>query len=55
MANKYVEGCPGRRYCGGFDISDVVEVQTIIRAKKLLGCPFVNVQPYSGAAGERIN
>ena len=33
MANKYVEGCPGRRYCGGFDISDVVEVQTIIRAK----------------------
>ena len=55
MANKYVEGCPGRRYCGGFGISDVVEVQTIIRAKKLLGCPFVNVQPYSGAAGERIN
>ena len=55
MANRYVEGYPGRRYCGGFDISDVVEVQTIIRAKKLLGYPFVNVQPYSGAVGERIN
>src|SRR6201987_5137095 len=49
MTNKYAEGYPGRRYYGGCEFIDGAETLAIERAKRLFGCPFVNVQPHSGA------
>jgi len=49
LTNKYAEGYPGRRYYGGCEFVDVAETLAIERARKLFGCPFVNVQPHSGA------
>ena len=37
MTNKYAEGYPGRRYYGGCEFHDVVEVLAISRAKELFG------------------
>jgi glycine hydroxymethyltransferase len=49
FVNKYSEGYPGKRYYGGNEVVDKVEVLAQERAKKLFGVPFVNVQPYSGS------
>ena len=49
LTNKYAEGYPGRRYYGGCEFVDQVEVLAINRAKKLFGAQHVNVQPHSGA------
>jgi len=49
FTNKYSEGYPKKRYYGGNDIVDEIELLTIERAKKLFGCEHVNVQPYSGS------
>jgi len=49
LTNKYAEGYPGRRYYGGCEHVDVVEMLAIERAKKLFGCAFANVQAHSGA------
>jgi len=49
LTNKYAEGYPGRRYYGGCEFVDVVEMIAIERAKALFGCAFANVQPHSGA------
>ncbi|MEX2009324.1 MAG: serine hydroxymethyltransferase [Dongiaceae bacterium] len=49
LTNKYAEGYPSRRYYGGCEFVDVAETLAIERARKLFGCPFVNVQPHSGA------
>ncbi len=49
LTNKYAEGYPGRRYYGGCEFVDVVEMLAIERAKQLFGCGFANVQPHSGA------
>jgi len=49
LTNKYAEGYAGRRYYGGCEHVDEVEVLAIERAKKLFNCEFVNVQPHSGA------
>ena len=49
LTNKYAEGYPGRRYCGGCEYVDVTEQLAIDRAKKLFDCTFANVQPHSGA------
>src|SRR2546427_9621492 len=49
MTNKYAEGYPGRRYYGGCEFVDVVEVLAIDRAKQLFGADHVNVQPHSGS------
>lgn len=49
LTNKYAEGYSGKRYYGGCEFVDVVETIAIERAKKLFGCDYVNVQPYSGA------
>lgn len=50
FTNKYAEGYPGRRYYGGQQWTDAVEMLAINRAKKLFGAEHVNVQPLSGAA-----
>lgn len=49
FTNKYSEGYPGRRYYGGQEYTDVVELLAIERACKLFNCLFANVQPHSGA------
>ena len=49
LTNKYSEGYPKKRYYGGNDVVDDVEILAQERAKKLFGVPFVNVQPYSGS------
>jgi len=49
FVNKYSEGYPGKRYYGGNEVVDKVEVLAQERAKKLFGVPFANVQPYSGS------
>lgn len=49
LTNKYSEGYPHKRYYGGNEFIDDIEVLAIERAKKLFGVPHVNVQPYSGS------
>ncbi len=49
MTNKYAEGYPNKRYYGGCENVDVVELLAISRAKELFGCDHVNVQPHSGS------
>jgi glycine hydroxymethyltransferase len=49
FANKYSEGYPGKRYYGGNQVVDQVEILAQERAKRLFKVPFVNVQPYSGS------
>lgn len=49
FTNKYAEGYPGRRYYGGQQNTDQIELLAIERAKKLFGADHANVQPHSGA------
>jgi glycine hydroxymethyltransferase len=49
MTNKYAEGYPGRRWYGGCEQVDKVEVLAIERARKLFGAEHANVQPHSGS------
>ena len=49
LTNKYAEGYPGKRYYGGCEYVDEVEVLAIDRAKQLFGAAFANVQPHSGS------
>ena len=49
LTNKYAEGYPGKRYYGGCEFVDRVEVLAIERAKALFGADYANVQPHSGS------
>lgn len=49
LTNKYAEGYPGKRYYGGCEQVDKVEVLAIERAKQLFGADHANVQPHSGS------
>lgn len=49
LTNKYAEGYSGKRYYGGCENVDIVEMLAIERAKKLFGAEHVNVQPHSGS------
>ncbi|MGH6993812.1 MAG: serine hydroxymethyltransferase, partial [Caulobacteraceae bacterium] len=49
LTNKYAEGYPGRRYYGGCQEVDKVEILAIERAKQLFSCAWANVQPHSGS------
>ena len=49
LTNKYAEGYPGKRYYGGCEIVDEVELIAIDRAKTLFGAAYANVQPHSGS------
>ena len=49
LTNKYAEGYPGKRYYGGCEQVDKVEVMATERAKELFGADHVNVQPHSGS------
>ncbi len=49
LTNKYAEGYPGKRYYGGCEFVDEIEVLAIDRAKTLFGAAWANVQPHSGS------
>jgi glycine hydroxymethyltransferase len=50
LSNKYAEGYPGKRYYGGCEEVDKVELIGIERAKTLFGAEHANLQPHSGAS-----
>ena len=49
LTNKYAEGYPAKRWYGGCEYVDKVEVLAIERAKLLFGAEHANVQPHSGS------
>jgi glycine hydroxymethyltransferase len=49
LTNKYSEGYPGKRYYGGQEFTDKIEVVAQERAKKIFHAEFANVQPLGGA------
>ncbi|RPH86338.1 MAG: serine hydroxymethyltransferase, partial [Desulfobacteraceae bacterium] len=49
LTNKYAEGYPGKRYYGGCEFVDRVEILAIERARELFRADYVNVQPHSGS------
>ncbi len=49
LTNKYAEGYPGKRYYGGCEFVDKVELLAIERCKELFGAEHVNVQPHAGS------
>ena len=49
LTNKYAEGLPNKRYYGGCEVVDKVELIAIDRVKQLFGAAWANVQPHSGA------
>jgi glycine hydroxymethyltransferase len=49
LTNKYAEGLPGARYYNGCENVDDIESLAMEYARYLFGCPYVNVQPHSGA------
>lgn len=49
LTNKYSEGYPKKRYYGGNEFIDEIEIIAQNRAKKLFEVEHVNVQPYSGS------
>ena len=48
LTNKYAEGYPNKRYYGGCEYADIIEMLAIGRARKLFNADHVNVQPHSG-------
>ena len=50
FTNKYAEGYPGKRYYGGCEVADKVELLAIDRAKQLFGADHANVQAHSGTS-----
>lgn len=49
LTNKYAEGYPGKRYYGGCEIVDRVEMVAIARAQELFNAEHANVQPHAGS------
>lgn len=49
LTNKYAEGYPGKRWYGGCEQVDKVELLAIARARQLFGADHANVQPHSGS------
>ena len=49
LTNKYAEGYPAKRWYGGCEFVDKIEILAIERAKQIFGADHANVQPHSGA------
>jgi len=49
LTNKYSEGYPKKRYYGGNEYIDEIELEAISLAKEVFNAEHVNVQPYSGS------
>lgn len=50
LTNKYAEGYPHKRYYGGCEYVDEVELLAIEYATTLFHCKYANVQPHSGSS-----
>ena len=50
FTNKYAEGYPDRRYYGGCEYADELEILTQARARKLFGAEHANVQAHCGTS-----
>jgi len=50
LTNKYAEGYPSKRYYGGCEFVDKVEILARERVLELFGAEHANVQPHSGAS-----
>jgi glycine hydroxymethyltransferase len=50
LTNKYAEGYPGKRYYGGCNVIDEVELYAMDLGKKLFHAEHINVQPHSGSS-----
>ena len=46
---KYAEGYPNKRYYGGCEYIDELELLAIERCKALFNVKYANVQPHSGS------
>ena len=49
LTNKYAEGYPFKRYYGGCEFVDEIEILAQERLKQLFNVSYVNVQPPSGS------
>ncbi|HVZ65746.1 MAG TPA: serine hydroxymethyltransferase [Lacunisphaera sp.] len=49
LTNKYAEGYPAKRWYGGCEFVDRVELLAIERAKQIFHAEHANVQPHSGS------
>ena len=49
LTNKYAEGYPGKRYYGGCEVVDQIELIAINKLKELFKVEYANVQPHSGS------
>jgi glycine hydroxymethyltransferase len=49
LTNKYAEGYPAKRFYGGCEYVDEIELLAIERLKALYGAEYANVQPHSGS------
>jgi len=54
VQNKTTEGFPGRRLHSGCEVVDELEKLAVIRAKKVFGAQYANVQPHSGTSANLI-
>ncbi|MGC2191761.1 MAG: serine hydroxymethyltransferase [Candidatus Dormiibacterota bacterium] len=50
LTNKYAEGTPGKRYYGGCQFVDQIEILAQERACELFGAEHANVQPHCGSS-----
>lgn len=50
LTNKYAEGYPSKRYYGGCEFVDQVEILARERVLEIFGAGHANVQPHSGAS-----
>jgi len=50
LTNKYAEGTPGKRYYGGCEFVDQIELLAQRRACALFGAEHANVQPHCGSS-----
>jgi glycine hydroxymethyltransferase len=49
LTNKYAEGYPGKRYYGGCEVIDKIEILAKKYGSELFNAEHINVQPYSGS------
>ncbi|MBU1007658.1 serine hydroxymethyltransferase [Candidatus Dependentiae bacterium] len=54
LTNKYAEGYPGRRYYGGCEVVDQVEICAMDTGKRLFETDHMNVQPHSGSTANMV-
>jgi len=53
LISKYAEGYPGKRYYGGCENVDEVELLAVKRAKELFHSDHANVQSHAGSQANR--